>query len=582
MKEGVFFMASKKLIRKWSDYEQKAQTDGLSEELLNAMVKACETAFKTEKDREFGLKISKKTKNYIAYMVLQLTGGTLWMLEKYCFENNANFAIMDTWYAVLLLEAQERIFDSYMMYLERKRNPKDRFYMPKRNQFIKMGIIDAFQGMIEDKYDILCISLVPGAGKTTIEKFFNSAVIGWYPKDYTLFYSHSGDITRMYYDGVYQIVSDHEEYTWNEIFPKLSVSNTNAKMEQFNVGKYKAFPSVQTASVGSKTAGKVRASKFLFVDDMIGGIEEALNKNTLQKLWEKYSVDARQRKTVDSEQRPCKEVMIATRWSTMDVIGRLIAEYGDDERVKVISVPDIDPETGKSNFDYEYGGFTVEFFEDQARLMDDISYNCLYKQQPIEREGLLYHEDELRRFLTIPEEKPDAILAICDTKSTGIDYMFMPIFYQYGNDYYLVDCICDDSTDFDVQTARLADILIRHKVQKCEFESNAGGSRLAYDIENVMHDKGHTFCSITTKPTETNKETRIIVNSDWIKKQCLFADKSLYNRKSDYGTMMAFLLGWSVAGRNTHDDVPDGLANFRLFIESLYENYVARIMRSPI
>ena len=42
------------------------------------------------------------------------------------------------------------------------------------------------QGMIDDKYDILCVSLVPGAGKSTIEKFFHSAVAGWFPKDYSV------------------------------------------------------------------------------------------------------------------------------------------------------------------------------------------------------------------------------------------------------------------------------------------------------------------------------------------------------------------------------------------------------------
>ena len=135
--------------------------------------------------------------------------------------------------------------------------------------------MDALQGMIDDKYDILCVSLVPGAGKSTIEKFFHSAVAGWFPKDYSLFYSHSGDITRMYYDGVYDIVTNDDDYAWHDIFPKLSVTSTNAKMEQFNIGKYKPFPSVQCTSVGSKNAGKVRASKFLLVDDMIGGIEEA-------------------------------------------------------------------------------------------------------------------------------------------------------------------------------------------------------------------------------------------------------------------------------------------------------------------
>lgn len=59
--------------------------------------------------------------------------------------------------------------------------------MPRRKQFIKIGLIEALQGMIDDKYDILCISLPPGTGKTTIEKFFHSAVIGWYSNGYNLF-----------------------------------------------------------------------------------------------------------------------------------------------------------------------------------------------------------------------------------------------------------------------------------------------------------------------------------------------------------------------------------------------------------
>lgn len=576
-------MASENLIKTFQSYENYIATNGIDTQALQAMVYAVGTAFDVEKDREYGLKISQKTKKAIEQFAYQQTnGGDLWALEKFCFEHDTRFEILDLWYDVLKHEAQNRVFDSYLMYLERKRIPKERFYMPKRKQFHKFGLIEAYQGALDDKYDIVLISMIPGSGKTTLLKFFNSAVIGWFPKDYNLFYSHSGDITRMYYDGVYQMVTDWEEYTWNEIFPDLKVTQTNAKMGQFNVGKYKAFPSLQTASIGSEMAGKVRASKFLLSDDLIGKIEEALNKTILEKRWMAYTTDARQRKTMDSDQRPCKEIMQATRWSTLDPIGRLIAAYEGSPRVKVISMPDVDEKTGESNFDYEYGGFTVDFFNDQKKLMDEISYKCLYKQQPIEREGLLYHEDELRRYVSLPEEKPDAVLAICDTKTTGIDYMFLPIFYQYDNDFYLVDCICDNSTDFNVQINRIVDILVRHGVQKIEFESNAGGSRLAFDVENELSDRGYTFCSITTKPTETNKETRIIVNADWIKKQCLFKIKESYSEQSDYGRMMSFLLGYSIAGRNVHDDVPDGMANFRLFVENLYESHVARIIKSPI
>lgn len=558
-------MASKEIIEAVNGYEQYIATYGVDERAVEAYLMAVSTAFKRENDLSYALKVSARCKHHIEQFVYKQTNGmSMWDLEKWCFENGKTADILEKYYSVLLFEAQNRIVDSFFRYLEKKRQPKERFYMPRRKQFLKFGLIDALQGMLDDKYDILCISGVPGFGKTTVEKFFNAGVIGWFPKDYTLFYSHSGDITRMYYDGVVDIVTDTDEYTWHTIFPRLKVTSTNAKMEQLNIGKYKPFPSLQTASVGSKTAGKVRASKFLLVDDMIGGIEEAMNKSILQKLWEKYTVDARQRKVQDSDGRPCKEIMIATRWSTVDPIGRLMVEYAGDPRVKIISIPDIDPETGQSNFDYEYGGFTVEFFNDQARLMDDISYRCLYKQEPIEREGLLYHEDELRRYITLPDREPDSITGICDTKSKGIDSMFLPCFYQYGDDYYLVDCIFDNNSDFGIQEDRCTDLIVCHNMQQCQFESNAGGDRFAQNVAAKVKERGGR-CNITTKPTETNKETKIFVNADWVKNHVLFPDNSLYTPKSDLGKMVRELLSYSVVGKNDHDDAADGMAMFALF-----------------
>lgn len=473
----------------------------------------------------------------------------------------------DLYLRVLLLLAQNRDFDSYLLYLEKNRQQKERFYLPKRKHFIKHGIIPALQDMVDDKLDILTISMPPSTQKTTCEKFFNSAVIGWYPDDFNLFFSHSSDICTMYYLSVLDICTNTQEYTWQEIFAGLSVTRTNAKMCQFNVGtKFKPFPSLQTASVGSENAGKVRVSPngYLLVDDMIGKLEEALNKNTLDKLWNVYSVDARQRKLGG------KEIHIATRWSVHDIIGRLQRLYdgNKDVRTKFIAVPDIDPVTGKSNFDYEYLGLSVKFFNDQALAMDDISYRCLYKSEPIEREGLLYHDEDLRRYLSLPEKQPDAILAICDVKNKGTDFMFQPIFYQYGVDFYLVDCVCDDDVDYDRQYEKLSRLLFEHKVQACEYESNTGGDRVAHIVQEKLKEMGST-CTITTKPTETNKETRIITNNDWVKNRIIFRDKSLYSPKSDYGIMMNWLLCYSVVGKNDHDDVPDGLANFRLYVDGM-------------
>lgn len=567
-------MASSSLISTVNGYENYIQEHGVDEQVMDAMAEAARVAILTEKDVEYGLKVSARAKELTEKFIFQSTGGTPWDLEKYSFQNKVSYEILDKYYGILLLEAQNKVVDSAFQYLEKKRDPKERFYMPRRKQFLKIGLTQALQGMIDDRYDILCVSLVPGAGKTTVEKMFHALVAGWFPRDFSLFYSHSGDITRMYYDGVYDIVTNTEEYTWNEIFPDLSVTSTNAKMEQFNVGKYKSFLSVQCTSVGSKNAGKVRASKFLLVDDMIGGIEEAMNPIILDKLWDKYAVDARQRKIQDTDGKNCKEIHIATRWSVHDVIGRIQNMYEGNPRVKVIAVPDVDPVTGESNFDYEFSGFTKEFFEDQQLLMDDISYRCLYKQEPIEREGLLFPEDKIRRYLNLPHGKPEIVTGQCDTKGKGTDYFVLPVLQKYGEDYYCVDCVCDNTADYEMQYENAANVLTNNKVQECEFERNAGGDRVAMEVNKRVEKKGW-ICNITDTPTETNKEARIFQCSNWILQHVIFKDPSLYKPNEPYGVMMSLLKRYSVSGKKQLDDVPDVFSNFALRVTN--GNNVAKV-----
>lgn len=558
-------MASSSLISAVNQYEKYIESNEISEAVVNAYIEAAQVALQTEKDIEYGLKISARAKQLAEKFIFDSTGGTAWDLEKFAFKNKVQYDILDKYYSVLLAEAQNKIVDSGFMYLEKKREPKERFYMPRRKQFLKIGLTQALQGMIDDKYDILCVSLIPGAGKTTVEKMFNALVAGWYPKDFSLFYSHSGDITRMYFDGVYDIVTNSDEYTWSEIFPNLHVTSTNAKLEQFNIGKYKSFPSVQCTSVGSKNSGKVRSSKYLLVDDLIGGVEEALNPTILDKLWNKYAVDARQRKIQDTDGHNCKEIHIATRWSVRDVIGRIQNMYAGNPRVKVIAVPDIDPETGESNFDYEFSGFTKEFFEDQRLLMDDISYCCLYKQEPIEREGLLFPDDKIRRYLNLPHGEPEIITAQCDTKGKGTDYFVMPILQKYGEDYYCVDCVCDNTADYEMQYENAANVIANNKVQECEFERNAGGDRVAMEVNKRVLSKGWV-CNITDMPTETNKEARIFQCSNWILQHVIFKDSQLYSPKEPYGVMVGLLKQYSVSGKKQLDDVPDVFSNFALRI----------------
>lgn len=494
------------------------------------------------------------------------------VLKDICLDGIEQFDFNNLYWEILKMESPH-LFDSYLLYLEKNREEKDKFYSPKRKQLQKIGLIQLYQDLEDDVLDIGGVSLPPSSGKTTCEKFFTTWVIGRHIDNYNLFYSHSGDICRMFYDGIYDITTS-DEYCFNEIFPECKLQGTNAKRETINFGAYKPFASVQCTSVGSKNSGKVRCNGYLICDDMIGGIEEAMSPTYLEKLWQFYTVDGRQRKTDG-----CKELHTCTRWSVNDPVGRLERVYEGNERVKFLRVPDIDPETGESNFDYRINGFSVEFFNDIAHTMDDVSYRCLYKNDPIEREGRLYHPEEFERYYELPGEEPDAILCVCDTKDRGSDYCSMPVFYQYGDRYYLEDVVYDNNSAVEVIDRELVDMLVKHQPHMAQFESNSAGGRVADDVSKRIKDKG-CRTKITKKYTTQNKETKIMVNAGWVKEHVLLKDSSQYKENSQYGRFIKDIFSYVIAGKNAHDDSVDSLAMFAEF-RSKIARKPTRIIESP-
>lgn len=166
---GAFLLASENLKQTIREYENYIQANGVDWQGVQAYAKACAVAINGENDIHYGLQLAKRSKELTERYCLEQTGGAIWELEKYAFEhkttNKTILELIDCFYSVLLLEAQHKVIDSFFRYIEHKREPKERFYMPRRKQLLKIGLVDALQGMIDDKYDILCISLIPGAGK---------------------------------------------------------------------------------------------------------------------------------------------------------------------------------------------------------------------------------------------------------------------------------------------------------------------------------------------------------------------------------------------------------------------------------
>lgn len=448
-------------------------------------------------------------------------------------------------------------FDDFMIAMEWKREPKARFWLPRRKVLEgKHGIATKIQEFMDDPDALfLGFSQPPGTGKTTIIKFLLAYIIGKEPKSANMYISYSDGMTKMLLDAVKSMLTDTNEYCFHEIFPGLGIPDCSAEYKTISYRRAGDFPTLGLVSMSGSVTGRTRANRFLVTDDLVKNKEEARSPERLEKLFSDYTATLTTRMIGDD----VKQIMLGTRWSSYDPLGRMEDAHADDPRYTFIAIPVWD-ENEVSNFEYEHPDrYTTEKIRDIKNTIDSADFECLFMQHGIEKEGLAFPADSLRYYNgVLPDGRPDKIAFANDVAWGGGDSLSMPIAYQYGEDVYIHDWVFD-RRDKSVTKPRVIAKILSHKIQMGQTEANNGGEEYSDDVYRILRkDYGYSInMSHKKAPTNMAKLTRIEQHAPTIR-NFYFRDSSC--RDDDYRKAMNELTGFSFTSKNLHDDAADSLA----------------------
>lgn len=582
---------SVELQRTVQGYENYIQRKGIDEEVIYAMLEASTVAIKTEKDIQYGLVLTDKTKRLIdSYTALHTDGGSIWDLEAYAQKHETEYKLVNWEYDLLWLEAKER-FESFMLYLEKRRPVEERFYQPRIIPLRRVA--NGIQDLVDDKLDELFVNCPSRVGKTQIVKLGFVWYGSKFPEKSNLYTAYSDKITGGFYDGILEIMTD-PTYTYADIFPENVEKKliTDGKDTTIDLIRKKTYPTFTMRSIYGTLNGACDCSGMGVSDDLFSGIEEALSLDRQITVWGKFDNNFMKRL-----KRKAKLINMGTRWAPLDVQGRrrnLLENKPEykNRRWNAIVIPALN-ENEESNFDYPYNlGYSTEDYlmiRSSFEENDDMaSWYAQDQQEPIDRHGALFTTDNMKYFnptQDLPDRVPDRIFAAVDPAYGGGDFVAMPICYQFSTDYFVVDVVYnngDKETTVPEVTQRIAFHLEKFAPKTAEVHFEETKTTMEYRTlcqEEWKNLNAPVNATYDAAPNNISKVDRIKNHAPDIRK-LYFIDRD--HRTKEYNQYFQNILTFKTEGKNKHDDGIDATAQLCDMIYGRRRTRNTIIIQSPI
>lgn len=579
------------------DCEKYISQNGIDENIIETYYNVCQLA-KNEGEIDTMLKCTARAKELInGYCTdpKQFNGKNIWEVEKVVQESNSEYPLLNQFYDVLKLESYYN-FESFMLYMERKRHWTKRFYFPRRKT-LKVVVKD-LEDLENRKIKFYGLSMPSRVGKSTICIFFLAWVSLRRPNSHSAMGGHSGILAKSFYKELMNLFTT-EEYTFSELFyfwnpeyaNKPLVTDKSADEFTITLGNPDRFATVTCRGIDGTWTGAVDVSKdgYLYVDDLVRDREHSLSPMRMENTYQEYL-----NKMVDRKNDGARELMVGTLWNVLDPLERMRKQYENDSQYRFRRIPALD-ENDESNFDYEINGFSTAYYRDMREKLDKAEWMAKFMQKPYVREGLLFPDNELRFFNgdfdDELENKERKVIALCDPAFGGADNLSMPICADFGGKQrYIIDWVYKKGTQA-VTVPLIVAAIKKHYITELHIEQNAGGKLMTDSIKTEMKKQNVYFCRIIPYYANTKlpKEEKIKGYSDRVKETFIFLmsrqylavdDRPTYIRTQMYQDAMDEFTMYTSEGKNPHDDASDSITQLAIVIDKKATQTV--IMSSPI
>lgn len=533
-----------------------------------------ETMVNTDENVIYRMALDLKTVQLKDLMLTVLKSGSHRRL------GSEKYVALYQWYRNHLKAEARYNLDSYCLFIEMDRPVKERFYEPRRKSLKQ--VVDYYQAGADGLLDELFVHMPPRVGKTQIATMFCAWYCAKYPNKSSLYVTYKESLGGAFLDGVMSIWTD-PMYLHSEVFPETKIVSTDSKNHKIDLCNKRKYKTISGKGLESGLNGEYDATGLIIVDDILEGIQDVMNKETLKRKQIIFDNNLMSRK-----KSGCLIVYNGTIWSLKDIfsdrydflVNNPSAKSIRHKRVKIPALNEND----ESNFNYDYGlGFSSDDYKIIRAKMeenDDIaSWMAQYQQEPIEREGAVFNSENMHFYNgVLPTSGLVRVCAACDVALGGGDYLSCVVacLYEDGK-VYIPDVVFSNETK-EITQPLVIDLLIRNEVGSVKFESNQGGEGYAQIVDLALRKQGKRLNIVTEyAPSNKRKEQRIWDSAPQIKEFYFLEDgrRSLMYRK-----FMANVFSFTVNGKNKNDDAPDSLALLCSFIDG---KWIARTeaMRIP-